>query len=44
MSVLLLLSVQVKEVFVREGDSIGEDEVILEFYPQEQESKAQQKQ
>ncbi|XP_064394640.1 propionyl-CoA carboxylase alpha chain, mitochondrial-like [Halichondria panicea] len=34
----------VKEVFVREGDSIGEDEVILEFYPQEQESKAQQKQ
>ncbi len=44
MSVLLLLSVQVKEVFVCEGDNIGEDEVILEFYPQEQESKTQQKQ
>ena len=27
---------QVKEVYVRENDSIGEDEVILEFYPEEQ--------
>ena len=27
---------QVKEVYVKENDSIGEDEVILEFYPEEQ--------
>ena len=27
---------QVKEVSVKENDSIGEDEVILEFYPEEQ--------
>ncbi len=39
------MCVQVKEVFVGEGDSIGEDEPIMEFYPQEQETnKAQQAQ
>ena len=27
---------QVKEVYVKENDSIGEDEVILEFYQEEQ--------
>ena len=27
---------QVKEVYVKKNDSIGEDEVILEFYPEEQ--------
>ena len=27
---------QVKEEYVKENDSIGEDEVILEFYPEEQ--------
>ena len=25
---------QVKEIHVAVGDSVGEDEVILEFYPQ----------
>jgi multidrug efflux pump subunit AcrA (membrane-fusion protein) len=26
---------QVKEINVQVGDSVGEDEVILEFYPEE---------
>ena len=26
---------QVKEVYVKKNDSIGEDEVILEFYPEQ---------
>ena len=26
---------QIKEVYVKENDSIGEDEVILEFYPEQ---------
>ena len=30
---------QVKEVHVQAGGSIGEDEVILEFYPEESEDQ-----
>ena len=34
-TVLLILVLQIKEVNVQPGDSIGEDEIILEFYPEE---------
>ena len=29
-----LLLLQVKEIHVQVGDSVGEDDVILEFYPE----------
>jgi hypothetical protein len=32
---VISFNIQIKEVNVQSGDSIGEDDIILEFYPEE---------
>ena len=34
LKLLILFLLQVKEIHVQVGDSVGEDDVILEFYPE----------